>query len=118
MTMATFNSIQTTKYTLRSRGQMAIQLFKRDDVKLDKANKILCRNIHTAGMKDKAWKQQALLKKKERLEEFGCLSTTCAEQSRKTAVEEDQQAKLRHMTQKRKKAMELLVQAKATKKQI
>ncbi|ROL41182.1 Dipeptidase 1 [Anabarilius grahami] len=54
MTMTTFNSIQTTKYTLRSRGQMAIQLFKREDVKLDKVNKVLCRNIHTSGTKDKA----------------------------------------------------------------
>ncbi len=35
----------------------------------------------------------------------------------KTAVE-DRQAKLKHMAQKRKKAMELLVQAKNTKKQI
>lgn len=118
MTMATFNSIQTTKYALRSRGQTAIQLFKREDVKLDKVDKVLCRNIRTAGTKDKSRRQQAILKKKERLEEFGCRSTTSAEQSRKTAVEDDRQAKLRHMAQKRKKAMELLVQAKKTKKQI
>lgn len=80
MTMATFNSIQTTKYALRSRGQTAIQLFKREDVKLDKVDKVLCRNIRTAGTKDKARRQQAFLKKKERLEEFDCRSTTSAEQ--------------------------------------
>ena len=104
------------KYALRSRSQTAIQMFKRDDVKLSRVDKVLCRNIHTAGTTDKARRQKALLKKKERHEEFECQPSTSGEQSRKTAVEEDRQAKLRHVTaQKRKKALEVLVQAKKAK---
>ena len=113
MSVATYNAIQTTKYALRSRSQTAIQMFKRDDVKLSRVDKVLCRNIHTVGTLDKARRQQAMLKKKERQEEFECQPSTSGEQSRKTAVEEDRQAKLRHITtQKQKKALEVLVQAK------
>lgn len=116
MSMDTFNAIQTTKYALRSRGQTAIQMFRREDVKYSKVDKVLCRNIHTAGSKDKARRQQTLLKKKGRQEEFGCQPTTSAAQSSKTAVE-DKQARVRHMAaQKRKKALGVLVQAKAAKK--
>lgn len=60
--MATYNAIQTTTYALRSRSQTAIQMFKRDDRKLSRVDKVLCRNIHTAGTTDKARRQKALLK--------------------------------------------------------
>ena len=64
-----------------------------------------------------ARRQQALLKKKERQEEFECHPTTSGEQSRKTTVEEDWQDKVRLIAaQKRKKALEVLVKAKKAKK--
>ncbi|KAJ8014693.1 hypothetical protein DPEC_G00018300 [Dallia pectoralis] len=116
MSMETFNAIQTTKYALRSRGQTAFQMFKREDFKFSRVDKVLCKNIHTAGTKDKARRQQALLKKKGRLEEFSCQPATSAEQSRKTAVEEERVAKASHIAaQKRKKALEVLVKAKKAK---
>ena len=40
MSMATYNAIQTTKYALRSRSHTAIQMFKRDDVKLSRVDKV------------------------------------------------------------------------------
>ncbi|KAL3045289.1 hypothetical protein OYC64_013534 [Pagothenia borchgrevinki] len=92
-------------------------MFKRENVKLSTVDKALCKNIRTAGTKDKTRRKQALLKKKERQEEFGCQPTTSAEQSRKIAVEKDRQAHVRHIAaQKRKKALKLLVQAKKAKK--
>ncbi|KAF3841376.1 hypothetical protein F7725_007238 [Dissostichus mawsoni] len=115
MSMATFNAIQTTKYALKSRCQTAIQMFKRENVKLSTVDKALCKNIRTAGTKDKTRRKQALLKKKERQEEFGCQPTTSAEQSRKIAVEKDRHVR-QIAAQKRKKALELLVQAKKAKK--
>ncbi|KAI9525188.1 hypothetical protein NQZ68_009396 [Dissostichus eleginoides] len=75
-----------------TRCQTAIQMFKRENVKLSTVDKALCKNIRTAGTKDKTRRKQALLKKKERQEEFGCQPTTSAEQSRKIAVENDRQA--------------------------
>ncbi|KAI9525258.1 hypothetical protein NQZ68_009938 [Dissostichus eleginoides] len=67
----------------------AYKMFKRENVKLSTVDKALCKNIRTAGTKDKTRRKQALLKKKERQEEFGCQPTTTAEQSRKIAVEKD-----------------------------
>ncbi|KAK1893717.1 Glutathione S-transferase F10 [Dissostichus eleginoides] len=115
MSMATCNAIQTTKDALKSRCQTAIQMFKTENVKLSTVDKALCKNIRTAGTKDKTRRKQALLKKKERQEEFGCQPTTSAEQSRKIAVEKDRHVR-QIAAQKRKKALELLVQAKKAKK--
>ena len=116
MSMETYNVIQTTRYALRSRGQTALQMFKREDVKLSKVDKVLCKNIHIAGTRDKMRRQKALLKQREKQVEFQCQPTVSAAQSRRTSVEEVRQAKVRHLAaKKRKRALELLVQKRREK---
>lgn len=116
MSMETYNAIQTTRYALRSRAQTAIQMFKRQDLKLSKVDKVLCRNIHTAGTRDKMRRQQALLKQREKQVEFQCQPTGSAAQSGRTSAEEERQAKVQYMAaQKRKRALELLVQKRREK---
>lgn len=70
MNMATFNAIHTTKYVLRSRTLTVIQMLQRDNVKLSKVDKGLCKNIHTVGTKDKDQRWENLVKKKRR-QEYG-----------------------------------------------
>ncbi|KAL2089343.1 hypothetical protein ACEWY4_014031 [Coilia grayii] len=48
MNVETFNAIQTVKYTLLSRGQTAIQMFRREDVKFGEVDRMMSKNISTA----------------------------------------------------------------------
>lgn len=69
MNIDTFSSIQTVKYTLVSRNQSAIEMFRRD-YKFGEVAKKLCSNISSAGVRDKAQRQRKLLRVRERRMEF------------------------------------------------
>ncbi|KAL6473267.1 hypothetical protein MHYP_G00194550 [Metynnis hypsauchen] len=90
MNVETFNAIQTVKYVLQSRGQTAVQMFERSDVKFGEVDRIMCRNINNAA---------ATYNKKLRerqLQHRGYGHTCSAQQAKKQAAEKEKQARLRH----------------------
>lgn len=105
MNIDTFGSIQTVKYTLVSRNQSAIEMFRRD-VKFGKVDKKLCSNISSAGVRDKAQRQRKLLRVRERRMEFDCQPTTSAAEKRLEAIEEEHIARKRRIAKQRKPALE------------
>lgn len=119
MNVETFNAIQTVKYTLRSRGQTAMQMFQRSDVKFGEVDRIMCRNINNAAA---TYKQKLKAKATERQlqhRKYGCQETGSAQQAKKQAAESEKQARLRHVATQRKRAMETLAaQAKRKKERV
>ncbi|XP_060784694.1 uncharacterized protein LOC132891236 [Neoarius graeffei] len=53
MNVVTCNAIQTVKYNHLARGKSAVELFKREDVSCGEVDRVLCKNIRTAGTADK-----------------------------------------------------------------
>ncbi|CAJ1061482.1 hypothetical protein ROHU_023414 [Xyrichtys novacula] len=82
MNVETFNAIRTVKYTLRSKGQTAMQMFQRSDVKFWEVDRIMCQNINNAAAK---YKQKLKAKATERQlqhRKYGCQETGSAQQAR------------------------------------
>ncbi|KAL6478662.1 hypothetical protein MHYP_G00120950 [Metynnis hypsauchen] len=109
MNVETFNTIQTVKYVLQSRGQTAVQMFERSDVKFGEVDRIMCRNINNAA----ATYNKKL--KERQLQHRGYGHTCSAQQAKKQAAEKEKQARLRHVSMQRKRALETLAQAKKKK---
>ncbi|KAG5286163.1 hypothetical protein AALO_G00011670 [Alosa alosa] len=121
MRIATFNAVQTVKYTLRSRGRTGITMFKREDVKLGPVDKTVCRNIRAAGKKDKSLRGKRIEEKKKRQADYGSrASCRSAERAKTTAQAEEKQEWPRHVAKQknaaRRKALETLAIAKKKKK--
>lgn len=53
MNITTCNAIQTVKYNHLARGKSAMELFRREDVRYGEVDRVLCKNIQTAGTTDK-----------------------------------------------------------------
>lgn len=66
MNISTFNAIQTAKYYMKSRGMTATMMFKREDEKFGPVDRKLCRNMRTAGGRDKAQRAERLMEKRRR----------------------------------------------------
>lgn len=66
MRIPTFNSVQTVKYTLRSRGRTGITMLRREDVKLGPVDKTVCRKVRAAGTKDKSFREKRTEERKKR----------------------------------------------------
>lgn len=113
MNISTFDAVQTVKYVLRSRGKTGIAMFKRDDINMGPVDKTLCRNIRTAGRRDKTDREKRMEAKQKRLAEYGC-SATCesAEKAKTTALAKERQTRLKHVDKKikaaRRKALDML----------
>lgn len=112
MNVSTFNAIQTVKYTLQSREKTAVEFFRRDDNKYGEVDRTLCKNIRSAGTTNKKQQQQSLLEKRL---DWGCKGSSSAQDLKKQAAEEEKRARLRHAAKQRKRALEILVQAKKKK---
>ncbi|CAL8269959.1 unnamed protein product [Arctogadus glacialis] len=113
MNISTFNAIQTTKYAMKSRGMTATTMIQRADVKFGPVDKRLCQNMRSAGRRDKAQREERLLERGRKQVEYGYQKTcACAQESKRTAQEEDKRARLRHAAKQRnaarRKALETL----------
>ncbi|TKS69503.1 hypothetical protein D9C73_003568 [Collichthys lucidus] len=108
MNITTCDAIQTVKYNHLARGKSAVELFRRENVRYGEVDRVLCKNIQTAGTTDKCQRQQHLKKA-----ECGVLQSATA--SRAEMADKEKQARLRHAAKHRKRACEILVQAKKKK---
>lgn len=109
MNVETCNAIQTVKYNLMARGKSAVEMFKRESVRYGEVDRVLCKNIRTAGTADKRKRQQRLAQR-----EVSHSATTLKAQ----VVDKEKQARLRHAAKHRKRACEVLVQAKKKKNEL
>ncbi|CAL8350936.1 unnamed protein product [Boreogadus saida] len=116
MKISTFGAIQTVKYTLQSREKTAVELFKKEDVRYGEVDRILCKNIRSAGSTDKLQRQQNMLEKQRQQIKYGCQVSGSASLSKRQKAEEEKRARLRHAAKQRKRALETLVQAKKKNK--
>ena len=117
MNIATFNAIQTVKYSLQARETTALKLFRREDVKYGEVDRTLCRNINSAAARYKC--QLAANQKAKQLQQSQLCSepqaSGSAQQAKRQTADEEKRARLRHLAKQRRKAMDTLVQAKKKK---
>lgn len=115
MNVETFNAIQTVKYVMLSRGQTAIQLFRREDAKFGEVDRTLCSNVSTAAATYRRKLKEKAVEREVQHRQFGSKQQGSAQKAKKEAAEREKQARLRHAAQ-RKRALETLVaQAKRKK---
>ncbi|KAL2102116.1 hypothetical protein ACEWY4_001284 [Coilia grayii] len=109
MNVETFNAIQTVKYTLLSRGQTAIQMFRREDVKFGEVDRMMSKNISTAAATYRQRLKAKSMDREMQQRRYGHKQMGSAQQAKKQAAETEKQARLRHAATQRKRAMETLV---------
>ena len=89
--------------------QLAVEMFKGEDLKYRPVDQRMCHNIISAGTKDKALRKQATLKEMERRRECDCQPSSSAAAARRAKAEEEALARKRHAAKQHKRTCETLV---------
>lgn len=106
MRTTTYSAMQTVRYAMRSRGQSALQIFKKGDIKHDTVDKHLVHNLRSAASsykKEKELLKQQAEEKQQRLQQQQVQLASRAQQKRDLDAAA-KVARLAHLRAQKRKA--------------